>query len=205
MDTLYLLDQGQRRRRYDSFSSSFDNTRIINRSLIPAHQQYQLPSNNQIRFSLQPRQKTVYFITSIWSPIVPCLWKLLQNHKGLHHQNPNVAVPVNNDVGDALIDLVDHSNALPIVIFLFPPLSNAASALEEQGTATKSLASQSFQCAAQTRPVSSHKTSASSPSRSPSLRFLPSFQVEYPVDNVPYRKTTTKQAAPRFIDRLACN
>jgi len=50
MDTLYLLDQGQRRRRYNSFSSSFDNTRIINRSLIPAHQQYQLPSNNQIWF-----------------------------------------------------------------------------------------------------------------------------------------------------------
>jgi len=87
MDTLYLLDQGQRRRRYNSFSSSFDNTRIINRSLTPAHQQYQLPSNNQIWLSLQPRQKTVYFITSIYSPIVPCLWKLLQNHKGLHHQN----------------------------------------------------------------------------------------------------------------------
>ena len=47
-------------------------------------------------------------------------------------------------------------------------------------------------------------TSSPSPSRSSSLRFLPSFQVQYlPTDNIPNRETTTWQAAPRLLNRLA--
>jgi len=34
---------------------------------------------------------------------------------------------------------LNHSNALPIVVFLFPPLSNAASALADRGTAIQVL------------------------------------------------------------------
>ena len=42
------------------------------------------------------------------------------HYAAITHLSPDVTVPVNNDVGDALIDLVDHSNDLSTTVFPTP-------------------------------------------------------------------------------------
>ena len=71
------------------------------------------------------------------------------------HLAPDVIVPINDDIGDALIDLVDHCNALPIVVSLSPPLNSAAPAIVEWSTVARILGITTCNAQAQTSPVSS--------------------------------------------------
>ena len=75
--TRYLLEQGQRRRRYNS---SFDNARIMN-CLVNNNTNHDPITKSG--FTIQPLQKH-YFTRSICSAIVSYLWKIT---KGLHHQH----------------------------------------------------------------------------------------------------------------------
>jgi len=88
--TLYLLEQGQRRRKYNSSPFSCDHTRTTNNEIFHT---FQLNNNTNhdsttrtgLAFLLD--KKVVHFVRSICSPILSCLWKFLQDHTGLHHQN----------------------------------------------------------------------------------------------------------------------
>ena len=71
----YLLEQGQRRRRYNS---SFDDARTMNCSLNNNTNHDPITKSG---FTIQPLQKKVYFTRSICSAIVWRLWKFLQDHK----------------------------------------------------------------------------------------------------------------------------
>ena len=111
-------------------------------------------------------------------------------------------VPVNNDVGSALFDLINHSNALPVVVSLSTPLNNAAPVLVEWGTAARVLGitnpparSLNHACLislfARIKPLPLTPTIL--------LRFPPSLQVKYlPANEVPNRETgrcmTSRQA-----------
>ena len=126
-----------------------------------------------------------------------------------------LTLPVNSDVGDALIDLVDSSDSLPVVavVPLSPPLDNAAPALAEWGTAARVLRIAKPPTRSSNQPylISLHglariKPLQPHPHNPPLSNSLPSFQVQYlPIDKVPNRETIArfKQAALRLLDRLS--
>ena len=87
-----------------------------------------------------------------------------------------------------------HLMAQPSSSLNLSPLNNAAPTLEEWGTAARIFGLSHLS-------LHSYQSHPHDPRLS---NFLPSFQVRYlPADKVPDRETTTKQAVPRLIDRLA--
>jgi len=89
--TCYVLEQGQRRRRYDS---SFDNARTMNCSLNNNTNHDPITKSG---FTIQRLQKKVYFTRSICSAIVWRLWKFLQDHKKSPSSTSATSVHSRND------------------------------------------------------------------------------------------------------------
>jgi len=123
-----------------------------------------------------------------------------------------LTIPVNNTVGDALIDLLDNTDTLPVVavVPLTPPFDNVAPALAEWGTAARVLRIAKPSTRSQNQPylIFLHGLARIKPlhPHPPPSDPFPSCQVQYlPVDKVPNRETVARfrQAALRLLDRLA--
>ncbi|KAF5353538.1 hypothetical protein D9756_008013 [Leucocoprinus leucothites] len=127
-------------------------------------------------------------------------------------------IPVNQHIGDALLDLIDHSEALPVVAAVpltAPPSPNTTPPLAEWGTAARVLRLVKPPARNPRQPylVSLHGLTrirlihahAHKDKLALLADSLPTFDVEYPpTDKVPNKEAIHrfKQAALRLLDRL---